>query len=89
MKQLTLAELLEMFDESVRADIGVRLAQTSVTGIVVFENQQMDSSCLGDRTAMIVGPNCTCKTVEECEGKWLNDLPSQRQYAVAFYKKGV
>jgi len=27
-----------------------------------------------------VGPNCTYKTSADTDGKWLNDLPSQRQY---------
>lgn len=87
MKQITFEQLLEMFDPDVHPRLKDNFKQTHVTGMVVFENQQMDSSRFGHRTAMIVGPQCTYKTVEECEGKHLHDLPSQRQYATAFVRK--
>jgi hypothetical protein len=53
-------------------------------GVVVFENLQMDSSGYGFRKFMAIGPGRTYQTVESCEGKWLDDLPSQRLYAVAW-----
>jgi hypothetical protein len=88
LKQLTLDELLEMFDESVRGKIFEKLKPRLVKGMVVFENHDMSSSQLGARTACVFGTGFTFATAEECEGKWINDLPSQRQYAVAFYRKG-
>jgi hypothetical protein len=51
---------------------------------VLFENQDFCSSRFGARTVVCVGPGCTYRTPEECEGKWLHDLPSQRQYAAAW-----
>ena len=86
MKEITMKELLEMFDPSVQPRIIGVVARSQATHVVVAENQQMDSSQFGLRTAMVVGPTCTYKTPEECEGKWLHDLPSQRQYFVAFAK---
>lgn len=79
-------ELLELFDEAVHDKIEESLvAYPDSTGIVVFENRMLDSSCLGDRTACLVGPSNTYKTPQECEGKWLNDLPSQRQYPTYYW----
>ena len=49
-------------------------------GIVLFENQQFDSSCFGQQQALVIGPGRTYESVEACEGKWLNDMPSQRQH---------
>ena len=89
MQELKLEALIAMFDSSVRARIEELAADPETTGLVVFENQQMDSSHFGDRSVMCVGPNRTYKTVEECEGRWLNDLPSQRKYATAFWRKEV
>ena len=57
---------------------------TGATHLVLFENQDFWSSQFGAKTVVCVGPGCTYKAPEECEGKWLNDLPSQRQYATAW-----
>jgi len=62
------------------ADI-VRLARDPGTeALVLFENVQMDSSQFGRQTVMCVGPERTYKSVAEIEGRWLGDLPSERQY---------
>jgi hypothetical protein len=88
LKQITLEQLLQMFDPEVHDTIQ-RLAQSEdTTGLVVFENLQMDSSQFSNRTAMVVGPTRTYKTVEACEGQHLYDLPSQRQYATCYWSKG-
>lgn len=87
MKALTKEEMLAMLDESVHGRIEELLRRSDVTHLVIFENQMMDSSCFGDRTAMIVGPGCTYKDLEAVKGAWLYDLPSQRQYPVAYYTK--
>lgn len=58
--------------------------KSDATGIVLFENLMMDSSSRGAMTAMLVGPTNTYKSAEDCEGKYLNDMPSQRQYPVAW-----
>lgn len=56
-------------------------------GIVLFRNMMMDSSSLGESSCVIVGPSNTFKSVEDCEGKWLKDLPSQRQYPQVWVSK--
>jgi hypothetical protein len=82
MKRLTATEFWGMFDKSVH----VYIAQTcdvfhDAESLVIFENQDMWSSRMGQRTAVICGPSNTYKSHRDTEGKWLNDLPSQRQYA--------
>jgi hypothetical protein len=57
---------------------------TGATHLVVFENRDSWSSQLGAKTVVCVGPGCTYRTPEDCEGKWLNDQPSQRQYAAVW-----
>lgn len=80
MREVSLKEILDKMDPSVHQQIldGVKVQQA--THVVLFENVDMSSSRIGERTVVFVGPKNTYKTPEECEGKWLNDLPSQRQY---------
>ena len=87
MTKLTKAEFYEKFDPDVHDQLDAQLAKPGVTGLALFENVDFCSSAFGARTACIVGPACTFKTAADCEGKWLNDLPSQRQYAQAYYEK--
>ena len=84
MQQKTKNEFLAMFDESVHDIVVAKIREFGATAIVCFENQQMDSTQFGARTAMPVGPRNSFKNVEDVKGKHLNDLPSQRQYPVAY-----
>ena len=84
MKRLPLTDLLAMFDASVHSAIRQAAARCHASHLVAFENLMMDSSALGQRTVLCVGPGCTYESPEECEGHHLNDLPSQRQYPVAY-----
>lgn len=85
LPQLHLDVFLALFDPIVHATLANRWAlHPDAEAFVVFENLMLDSSACGERTAVVVGPSCTFKSVAWCEGKWLNDLPSQRQYAVGY-----
>ena len=55
----------------------------SATHAVLFVNQAFDSSQFGAWHVMAVGPDNTYKSLDEIDGKHLNDLPSLRQYPVA------
>jgi hypothetical protein len=50
------------------------------THLVYFENTVLDSSHLGESSVLAIGPRHTYQSLTDVEGKWLNDLPSQRQY---------
>lgn len=88
MIEMTYDELLEQFHENVHQQIKESVERNRGTHVVMAVNQQLDSSRCGEKTAMCVGPDCTYKTPDECEGKWLNDLPSQRQYFTHFAEVG-
>lgn len=84
MKEVTWQELFRDADPSIQVAIDEAIEIYAATHVVKFENQAMDSSSLGASTFMVVGPHCTYKTPDDCKGRWLYDLPSQRQYAVAY-----
>ena len=69
---------------SIREEVQAAVKATGATHLVLFENQDFWSSGFGFKSVVCVGPGCTYGTTEECEGKWLNDLPSQRKYATAW-----
>lgn len=83
LTELTLEHLLDRFQAQVWDKILEQAARPDVTHIVVFENQDLCSSRLGDRTALAIGPGCTYQNIDEVASKWLHDLPSMRQYPVA------
>ena len=84
MREITWPELLNLFDPIVHDALTNPPASIGATHMVVFENQQLDSSHLGERTGVFVGTNCDFKNLAQVKGRWLKDLPSQRQYPVAF-----
>jgi hypothetical protein len=88
LEQITLEALVALFEPTVRPQI-LSLAQSNPTdkGLVVFENIDMSSPNLGQRSVMVVGPSRTYKTIEECEGQHLGDVPSRFQYATKFWRK--
>ena len=56
----------------------------TATHAVLFVNQDFGSSMFGAWTVVPVGPNNTYHTVDDLASGHLFDLPSQRQYPVAF-----
>ena len=89
MDKLDQAAFLELFHEEVRDDILANAKTYRATHMVCYENQNLSSSALGDRSALPVGPNNTLKTLEETEGHWLNDLPSLRQHPKCYMEVEV
>ncbi len=88
IREITWEQLLGMFSENVHAPLADTMKRwPSAAGMIVFENLDMGSSRLGERSAMPFGPDNTIKSVDDVRGKWLNDLPSQRQYPVAVWRK--
>lgn len=64
------------------------LARDDVLGMVVFRCNMLDSSQLGRCTAVIFGPGCENKTLEELAAKRLGDVPSRFMDAESYYLKG-
>lgn len=86
MKELTFSELLAEFERPTREKILEAIEKHGATHVVLAVCEDMWSSNLGKQTAMMVGPNNTYKTIEECEGQWIGDLPSQRQHFTKYAK---
>lgn len=87
MKELTWQELLDLFDDTVHDALQKLRDSDGVDGLVVFENVNLSSSAIGKRTALAYGPDCTYHELDDVEGKYLNDLPSQRQEPRYYYRK--
>jgi hypothetical protein len=85
MKQLNATEFLAQFDESIHSALlnAIQRYPDSI-GLVCFENANFDSSRFGERSALVVGPSNTYRTFADCENQWINDLPSERQYATNY-----
>jgi len=81
MKQITFNELLKRLPEVI-AQLQKQAANTAY--LVRCENLQMDSRAFGRASVLAVGPGKTYETLEALEGKWLNDLPSERQYPTEY-----
>ena len=77
-------ELQSLFDPEVHDDL--RRLAASAKWIVVYENLNLESSGCGARSALKVGPGCSVPTLEEALQGHLYDLPSQRQYPVAYWE---
>ena len=82
----SIEELKSLFDASVH-DALERLAQDA-RYIVVYRNIDFWSSRFGETSALRVGPGCQVESLEEALSIWLGDLPSQRQYPVAYWEGG-
>ena len=84
LKKLSWAEFLALFDESVYEDLTNARVTEGTSALVLFENLDMCSSQLGARTALRIGPGCSCSDLDKASKIWLNDLPSQRQYPCSY-----
>jgi len=80
----SLDEVKAMFDPSVHSALE-QLARDA-RYIVVYEVLDFWSSRFGHRTALKVGPGCSIESLEEALSIWLGDLPSERQYPVAYWE---
>ena len=88
-KQVTLTELTTMFDESVQNKIQAlakKARKEPSAALVVFECLALDSSHLGERTCVLVGPGHRIDSLERALGGHLKDLPSERQYPIAWWR---
>jgi hypothetical protein len=84
VEKLTWSEFEMKFEPECRSALRANRLKEGCAAMVLFENHMFDSSAFGRRTGIMVGPGCTYGTWQECEGGHLNDLPSQRQQAVAY-----
>jgi hypothetical protein len=85
MEQMTKDAFMKELGTATLGDITRALRNfPDATAVVLFRNQNFDSSRFGAQSVIVVGPSNTFKSPEDCKGKWLFDLPSQRQQPVAW-----
>ena len=80
MKYILFHTMLSHFDESLHKSIKNLASKDGVVNLVEFINQNFSSSEFGRNTVMAIGPGFSYETLNDVKGKFLNDLPSQRQY---------
>jgi hypothetical protein len=83
-KPKTLDEFLALFDPSVHDIIRNNLKPKGVSGVVCYDNIQLDSLHFGARSAFIYGPTCTYKDLETCLGGRIGETPSRFQYPTLY-----
>ena len=87
LKKITMGKLKELTHVSIHARLEQSLKKEGVDYLVLFENQQFDSSEFGKRSILSVGPTCTYKTLEEVAKGHLGNVPSRFQYPVSYVEK--
>lgn len=78
-----LGDLDPQFAQAIR-ERAATLSPGKATHVVLFQNVAFDSSHFGEQSVLFVGPGCDNKTPQDLDGRWLNDLPSMRQYAQCY-----
>jgi hypothetical protein len=85
MKKVTKAELYAKMDPITWPQLDTF---TKATHLVLFENQAMDSSNLGSRAVLPVGPEQGLKNLDEIQGRPIGDVPSRFKYPVEYCELG-
>lgn len=81
--------LKRCFAPSTHTQIDALLARDDVSGLILFQNQELtsDPNKHLDRTAVAYGPGCAIKTLDDAQGMRLGEVPSRFKYPVAFCSK--
>ena len=88
VKKLSWSDFIKQYDDSVHGAIAQVRSKEGVTGVVTLQCEVMDSSRCGQLTAMIYGPGCTFKTVDDMlklpGGVYPTGLPSSASFPINF-----
>lgn len=83
VKKVSWSEFLKEFDPSIHGAIVNARKRPNVTGIACIVCEVLDSSRLGMKTALIYGPGCTYKTLQDMDipsGIYTTGLPSSAAF---------
>ena len=86
IEKLSWGDFIKRYDKSVRNQIAEYRKRPGVSGVVTLKCEVMDSSRFGMETALIYGPGCTYKTLDDmvCKqggmGIYLTGLPSSASF---------
>ena len=88
VKKISWKDFLAQYDPSIRDAITENRWKVGVDGIVTLQCEVLDSSRCGMLTAMIYGPGCTYKSVEDMlknpGGIYPTGLPSSAAFPINF-----
>jgi hypothetical protein len=88
VKKLSWKEFVKQYDKSVHEAIEVCRKRSDVTGMVTLQCEVLDSSRCGHLTAMIYGPGCTFKSVDDMlklpGGVYPTGLPSSAAFPINY-----
>jgi hypothetical protein len=88
--KLSWTEFIKQFDTLILdADtLSEARKKPGIVGIACLENHVMDSSWFGQKTALVYGPVCTFKSVEQMEeqsgGVYITGLPSSASFPINY-----
>lgn len=85
--KVTLSGLMDLMDKSTYKQIGKLAADPTTTALVLYENNNLSSSSMGERTVMVVGKGRTYSDLKTALAGHLGDLPSRRQYPAYYWEK--
>lgn len=88
VKNLSWKEFIAQYDSSVHEAISVNRKKEGVDGIATLQCEVLDSSRCGMLTALIYGPECTYKSVDQMleypGGIYPTGLPSSASFPINF-----
>jgi hypothetical protein len=88
VKKLSWKEFIAQYDSKVVDAIAKNRMKPGVTGIVTLQCEVLDSSRCGMKTALIYGPECTYKSVDQMlenkGGVYVTGLPSSASFPVNY-----
>jgi hypothetical protein len=86
--KLSWPDFLKQYDKEVHDALATVRKHEDVTGVVTLQCEMMGSSRFGMLTAMIYGPGCTFKTVDDMlklpGGVYPTGLPSSASFPINF-----
>jgi hypothetical protein len=73
MRKVSFDVLMKEVHPDVVEDIRAMIKENSASCLVLFRNMDRGSSSFGNSSVVAVGPTCTYKTIEDCDGKYMCD----------------
>jgi hypothetical protein len=84
VEKISWAEFIAQYDPSVQDAVAEARRRPGTVGIATLKCEALDSSRCGQLTALIYGPQCTYKSIDEMSsrpmGIYVNGLPSSAAF---------
>jgi hypothetical protein len=85
LEMVTYKEFLELFSDEAQPKMRALFMKPEVRAVVVFENDNEDSSEYGSKTAVKIGPTCKVKSIQAVEGTFIGDWMLGQAQVAAYY----